>query len=174
MQGPDLVRLLQKGEANVVCLERFCQSLHSPGVIENSEELVRALYQPIHIEDGVILPAAFSDLNKNGLSTNRLAYMSIEEAISLAQRRVASHNKSKGFAPGGNGYRDALAYCIFQVSDLRKILSACGLRAYGVFDTAMEDDLSHADVIGLLSDKGLARSARHAVFQLAKKKLKFI
>lgn len=116
---------------------------HSPGLVQDDEVLVRVLYSPHYInkETGEVTPAAFADARTRGLSIRRKTHISekdhrakIEEKVAVDQ---AAGRNNDGF------WRVVYTRC----TDVRNLkLDNGGGRAFCVYDTATEDDSSHADV----------------------------
>lgn len=174
LSGEDLVQFLHRFEGDFGSIESCSISVYSPCAVGNAEELFRALDQPTHLQNGVIVPAAFSDAEMRGLSVNRLGHISTERAVAMAQDRVAAQNKQKGYSPDSERYRSAVAYCTFLVSDLRNIMTKCGKRGYVVLDTAEKLNVSHSDVVCVTTNKQLTRSVRSRLFELANAKLQIL
>ena len=173
--GEGLAALLQKlTEIEQVALEKIPASPNSPGVVNITEGLIRALDQPVHFgEGGEIKPTAFGDSESRGLSVNRQLHITADAAMELARARVLAVNQRKTEAIGAAPpiTRSTVAYAILNTAELRAMSwSAQGVtrRAFGVYDTAKSDDISHGDVCVLVAGKHAHRSVREKLYQHAK------
>lgn len=167
-----LDELKTKPETTQVGWEKEACSRHSPRPVQDDEQLIRAFDQPTHYRDGDILPAAFTDAGVRGLSCNRLQYISIEDAVSQSLNRVEQAN-ARPDKPGAE--RKMVAYAIFSVAHLRSLMCGCpSRRGFGVYDTGLENDQSHADVCLLITDKQVERSLRSSLFAAAKQTLTLV
>lgn len=148
-------------------------SEHSPGPVVDDEQLVRYWLNPVHFDrqTGTLKPTAFDEACSFGLSVNRLKHVTIDEVRDLAQCRV---NQS-GQANPDQVPRELIGYSAFSAAEVRKVQTADpppGRRAFGVYDTANPQDLSHADVCQIASKAQGAKSARMQMRQLANSRLK--
>ena len=121
----------------------------SPGVVANNEIIARQVHSPIHIdEDGELIPDFFNDAFDKGLSTNRLGYIDLpkfnQHGESKAERdRVSKPNRVY------HGYVTA------EVGKVRALFEGqIPLRIYGVYDSALPTDASHADICCILPKDG--------------------
>lgn len=166
--SPRLVELLQ-AEPNRVAWETLTASKYSPGVVTSDERLSRIVISPTHVdrETGEIKPTEFfQDARDKGCSTDRLAFCSLEDSIKLGEKRALAWNRAN---PHAITQRQAVASVSLDVVRLRAIVAG-GVRAYGVYDTALEEHKAHADICQLVrgSSKDQAvRSARAQLFDLA-------
>jgi len=116
---------------------------HSPGVVGDEELLIRTVYSPIQInqETGIVDPAHFrNDALKRGLSVNRRRHVSeadLRESIESKIVRDRHEGKERG-----DFYRVVTARC----GDVRRLALENGERLFCVYDTAFEEDRSHADI----------------------------
>lgn len=117
------------------------QSQYSPGIVSDEESVARLIFSPLHIKDGVILSAAFSDVDVDGrgLSVNRLDYCG-EDFLKDAGAKKAAEDRQRT----GKG-RDYEGYIMASVCPVRCILHE-GKRAFCVKDTALPENISHADI----------------------------
>ncbi|MQM30982.1 MAG: hypothetical protein CRU78_10845 [Candidatus Accumulibacter phosphatis] len=160
--------------------ERVSASACSPGPISDAELLFRAFDQPVHFQNGEIVPTAFDDAKIRGMSVNRMSYISVDDALRLAFSRVAMVNHSKAQHASALGRqptaekRRMVAYTVFKTSDIRVLLHGqepeLVRRVFGVYDTATKADYSHGDIFFLLpgKQKQAWRSARSRLYDLAK------
>ncbi|NMQ29723.1 hypothetical protein E4Q23_19285 [Candidatus Accumulibacter phosphatis] len=165
-------------ETEQLNLESVGVSVYSPGPICDAEPLFRAVDQPVHFQNGEIVPTAFDDSKIRGMSVNRRLHISVDDALQLATSRVAMVNQRKAQEVPASGSqptahkRRVVAYTIFKTSDIRALVHGhepdSGRRAFGVYDTATEGDNSHGDVFFLLPGKQAWRSVRSRLYDLAK------
>lgn len=164
-------------EAEQTELEQTPATADSPGVIQTSEGLIRALDQPVHFVDGEFTPSAFGDAQSRGLSINRPSHISISEALQLAYSRVAAVNRRQLELAAATGTspppaRSTVAYATFSTAELRAVcwsLQGPSRRAFGVYDTGKPDDPSHGDVCLLIAGKQAWRSVREVLYQQARR-----
>ena len=122
--------------------ERSSVSAHSPGLVQDDEILIRTLYSPFQIneETGRVDPAHFrTDLEKRGFSVNRMDHISETDLQTKIARKI-EHDRAKG-RQRGEFYRVVTARC----GDIRHLVDG-DRRLFCTYDTASEDDPSHADV----------------------------
>ena len=124
----------------------------SPGIVKNDEQLIRALINPDHIENGELLPRAISltDLRKRGFSVHRLAYVSSE----IVQRSI-DQILSKPFE---GRRRESQGVAVLQTRDVRD-LKDDDRQAFVVIDTALPCNAGHASIyVSYVSDTSLTDS----------------
>ena len=123
--------------------EKYSVSDHSPGLVQNDELLIRTVYSPIQInqETGQVDPAFFrNDALKRGLSINRKHHVSEADLRRKIECKIA-RDRSEG-KKRDDFYRVVTARC----SAVRRLVSDDGERLFCVYDTASEEDISHADI----------------------------
>ncbi|WP_147376781.1 hypothetical protein [Noviherbaspirillum saxi] len=162
----DLQKLSQE---QLVGWEGESASAHSPGPVQDNEILCRQIVSPVHYdpETNSLTAAAFSDASSFGMSVNRLAHASQEYIEELGENRVFRHNQ-------GNPEKERLYLGTIQFlcADVRQITvqfetDPAPLRGFGVYDTALETDRSHADICELVHQKAHTRSIRLSLRDLA-------
>ena len=123
--------------------EKYSVSDHSPGLVQNDELLIRTVYSPIQInqETGQVNPAFFrNDALKRGLSINRKHQVSEADLRRKIECKIVrDRNEGK---ERDDFYRVVTARC----SAVRRLVSDDGERLFCVYDTASEEDISHADI----------------------------
>ena len=123
--------------------EKCSVSDHSPGLVQNHELLIRTVYSPVQInqETGQVDPAFFrQDALKRGLSINRKHHVSEADLRKKIEDKIArDRNEGK---ERDEFYRVVAARC----GDVRRLVSEDGERLFCVYDTAYEEDISHADI----------------------------
>jgi hypothetical protein len=139
-------------------------SVYSPAVVADEEELCRYLLNPVHVDDsGQLKPTAVGDSERLGMSTNRLRYTTLERIRTAATERAAGWNAA---FPDAAQPRRLVAFVKITAGEARSIFTEGGTRAFCVFDTAMPEDPSHADVFQAAKEKKAARSARAQLREL--------
>ena len=154
-----------KAEQELIAWESECASELSPGCVISSETVVRYWINPVHIDSdtGNLKPTAFADLSNKGLSVNRTSYTTLEEVKKAAEIRVCDYNINNLDKP----QRQLVSFSSFFVGTLREMVSTkTGCRLLAVYDTAKEDDLSHADVCLISGAPEDSRSARAQLREL--------
>ena len=143
---------------------------YSPGPVSNEEFLYRQILSPIHYdkETNTLTPMAFDDASNKGMSVNRLKYTSEEQIVQMANNRVENYNKLNPDKP----LRSFTGAVRFVCDDIRKITvsteeDANPVRGCAVYDTANENDRSHADICQIVKNKAHARSVRLSIRDLA-------
>jgi len=156
--------LLQKS-GNGIEWESLSASIHSPGPVQDAEEVLRVVINPIHVDNvGGLSPALFSDVKGQGGSVQRLNFIEREVAIDMGKAHALKKNSERPEAPA----RRVLGTVRLPVDKVRKVLVATAQRAFGVHDTAKATDQSHADIFQLIPEKGQeARSARLQLLEIA-------
>lgn len=164
-------KALQKlDEATVLAWERESASEFSPGPVENNEVLYRQMLNPTHYDsvNNILKATAFSDTSDKGGSVNRANFQTYEHAVQAAAARVAQINERKA-----DGAKVEL-WKIIELSsqDIRGIRTLAqpdlpSRQAFAIFDTALEDAPSHADICQVVSGSATGRSARSKLLDLA-------
>lgn len=125
-------------------LEKLSVSRFSPSTVREDEHVARQVFSPIHVdsETGDIKTAAFTDAFDKGLSVNRISYASKEEIHQLGGDKAQLDRRNR---PD----RKYLGFITVNVADIRECLEG-GKRIFAIFDTALEEVPSHADLCVLL------------------------
>lgn len=118
-------------------------SPHSPGLISDSEILIRRHYIPIHFSkiQRQYTRAAYVDLYKRGMSVNRKPYAT-RDFIHQQAMLAIEQSKESGRTPK-TGYVLAVSSC----GHLRKLRFEDGSRIFCIYDTATIGDQSHVDIV---------------------------
>lgn len=121
----------------------------SPGPVQDSERLYRQLLDPVHWNAGAgeLKPDAFCDVERIGLSVNRIEHSSLDALEAAAETRVSNWNRDNPNKPA----RKFIGFAVFECGDVRAQLctpegASSSTRLFAVFDTARQNDESHADV----------------------------
>lgn len=156
---------LQSHHEQALSWENISVSKFSPGTVTNDEILVRAMFDPIHVdkETGEIKPTAYDDAIDKGLSTNRHKYSELYEIEIKAIEQAKEASKTR--TP-----REYLGYVIASVSNIRNQY-VYEKRIFAVFDTSLFDDISHADVCTILSKDHHEALTRKSVKKLIRGRL---
>ena len=118
--------------------ELVSQSNHSPGIVEDDEVLLRAVFHPQHIVNGQVIESAIplDDLMTRGFSIDRLTYarrVKLEEIICQQMVRMPKE-------------REECTVARFLCAKVREIIDMYGDRAFLIIDTARCCHVSHASV----------------------------
>lgn len=114
---------------------------HSPGPVKGEELLLRTLYSPIHINPttGDVNPIYFRDAANRGLSVNRKMHIDEAELRVRIEGKIARDRDA-------DKKRDDFFRVLTARCDAVKGILEDGKRLFCVYDTAMSDDPSHADI----------------------------
>lgn len=129
-------------------------SQYSPCTVNDNEIVLRSIFSPQHIDadTGDITPNAWSDMYDKGMSVNRRSYASEQDIISHAdlflERKRADDKKTRK-----DIIRSFYGILPIHVGQLRKLQYEAG--SFCVFDTALEDNIAHADVCACGVEAGL-------------------
>lgn len=122
--------------------EQTPQSDHSPGVVVNGETVVRTLFSPENVEDGIVKPNSMMmrDLKsrERGCSVDRL------EQPNGSREEIAQRAGEKVTNKGG---RQWVVLASISVRKIRQFLNSASAQAFCVIDTALEDNRAHADIL---------------------------
>lgn len=100
-------------------------SEHSPGIVQNEEIIVRAVYDSGHLEpNGRLKPAYFRDsMGNRALSVDRMLYINKENYV--AQKRKSDQ------------FTEYLGFVASRCGDLRTAYARGGRRLFAVYDSAI-------------------------------------
>jgi len=147
--------------------EREVCSAYSPGAVADDEVVYQQIVDPTHIApDGAGLkPTAFDACSSIGLSTNRLRHSSWRLLVERGVHRADAFNAANPVRPP----RSLWGFAPYPVGAVRRIISnSTGTRGFFVYDTALADDASHADICQGAQDQRSERSVRFALYDLVK------
>ncbi|HZZ05902.1 hypothetical protein [Paraburkholderia sp.] len=158
------VKALQK-VADALAWEEEIASEHSPGTVKNEELIVRQVTHPNFYDDALqkIKPIWFDDVTNRGFSSDRLAYTSVEAVVERAKARADERN-----AKPENAEKTpvtVLSLGKLPVSRIREV-TCDDNRAFGVYDTALADNIAHADVCQLAHGTQEARRIRYELYAM--------
>lgn len=116
----------------------------SPGVVEDGEELLQQIVDPVHFtEEGGITAKAFDAITSHGLSVHRLSHSSLDVINQIAIERAQKYNRDNPTKP----QRRFCGFIEFNSAELRKIFCEVqNRRVFHIFDSATKEDISHAEV----------------------------
>lgn len=137
----------------------------SPGPVTGEEHLHRYVFSPIHLHEGLVVPAFFNDAKDKGLSCERGSSSSpIPEIHDRGKAQVQSFNGRRQPSQPERGYVGTVTAT---VDGVRKIVIE-GKRVFAVYDTALSDNAAHVDVFEIAdrtkAQKKLARLALAGLF----------
>jgi hypothetical protein len=153
---------------DVLAWESESASPYSPGPVTDDETLVRQILSPVHWDesDNSLKPTAFDDASNKGLSVNRLKAIGAKELEARAERRVAEHNEANQLLGRQRSFK-----CLLHLNcgEVRAIAAndESERRAFAVYDTASQEDPSHADICQIVKTRAEGRSARASLRDLA-------
>jgi hypothetical protein len=147
-------------------------SEHSPCPVKDTECLYRQIISPIHYDEetNTFTATAFDDASNKGFSVNRELYATENDISSKAIDRVNYFNVHNPDKPE----RKFFGFIRLCCKDIRQITvntiqSLSPIRGFCVYDTALEDDISHSDICQIVKSKGDGRSARAKLRDVANK-----
>ncbi|MCY4227851.1 MAG: hypothetical protein OXF20_09215 [Gammaproteobacteria bacterium] len=134
----------------------------SPGVVEDSETLLREIFFPYHVQGGSLQLAAVSlrELRKTGFSVHRKKHVTFELVENSIKMRLS--RPRKGIAWKIEGLAEILSL------DVRKITGFDNKSLFVIIDTALEDNPGHASIYAAHPEKGdaYARKIRFHLMEL--------
>jgi hypothetical protein len=141
--------------------EQSSVSQHSPGVVQNDEELTRMIFSPIHIDKdtGQLTQLAFLDAVDKGLSVNRTLHTSLKELEQKASLIIANAQQ-RGRA------RHLVGLAKTKCENIRAIITNDSKQAFCVYDTATSQDQSHADICQAVVGKSQGNEVREELRKL--------
>lgn len=122
-----------------------CESVSkfSPCAVGDGEHLHRFVFSPLHLHDGEVLPALFSDAKDKGLSCERADTPAIDpQSHERGRQQAEAYNQAK---PDDKPERTYLGVVTATCMVLRSLMMD-DKRLLAVYDTALEDNVVHVDV----------------------------
>ena len=138
----------------------------SPGVVKDEEFLLRELFNPQHIRNGELRPAAIpaKDLLSEGFSVNRMKHVTAEFVKASIEQRLSKPRKGEPWKNEGVAKLKTL--------EVRQILFD-GRQAFVVIDTAEPDNRGHASIYVATPGEGEshARELRELLLPFLQKRM---
>ncbi len=139
--------------------ERESVSIYSQGRVEE-EYIHRFVFSPIHLKDGKVLPALFSDAKDKGLSCERSYTEQASEDVH--QRGTAQADRWNDANADHPLKRSYLGVVTSHSKAVRSILVE-NERSFAIYDTGLSENSKHVDVFEIAgrtnSQRKLARKA---------------
>ncbi|WP_133510242.1 hypothetical protein [Candidatus Thiosymbion oneisti] len=131
-------------------------SIHSPGPVDNPEKVARLIYSPLHTDEktGKVTEAAFSDAKDKGLSVQRMAHATNTRIRTIGENKLARDHAQ------GKTDREFLGIVTGGVDSIRGLTHGNSERAFCVYDSALPDVPSHADVCQTTASRSEMKRAR--------------
>jgi hypothetical protein len=166
--GKKFKLLVGKSEAELIVWEQESASHHSPGPVMDDETVYHQILDPTNLtenRDG-LNPKSFDTATGIGMSVNRTAHATLEKLKDIGRARADSFNRAH---PDNPQPRSLWGFVPIQVSVVRSLISkVTGTRGLFVFDTALPDDISHADISQLTRDQKGIRAIRLELYDMVK------
>lgn len=126
---------------------------YSPGVVLDSEILLREMFNPQHIVDGnvVVTAVPLTELRSSGFSVHRKEYVSLKSVKKSMEKRLLRLRKGKPWKD--EGVAEILT------GEVRG-LGNYGERALVVIDTALPDNRGHASIYAAKPELGDAHARK--------------
>lgn len=164
--GEPGTRALRLDEAEPQCrCECVSVSPHSPKALEPPEVLIRVLVAPLHVRKGKITSSALSAAETSGLSIFRDAIATDDQIKAVAEFLVSKARISSGEKAGVFGV-------LRMITSTVRTCKASGENenAYCVYDTALADNPSHAEVFQRVAggDKVRSETRRQALLSVVR------
>jgi hypothetical protein len=133
----------------------------SPGTVKDDEEVLRSLFNPEHVENGVLQERAISldDLRCRGYSVHRLRH---------TDRQTVQRSNEKILGRSFNGQsRTLVGAAILRAREVRDLRHE-GKQAFVVIDTALKCNRGHSSIYAKDSpfSKGRLRKLRELLLPL--------
>lgn len=163
-QAREKSKELSKNYYHALQLEYFRASIYSKDVVKNEEEVIRAFVNPTHVEpNGNLKASAYDDALTHGLSVDRLKYSSLVNIYQASKKRAKLKDPK----------RELVALKKASINDIRACTtdSYSKYRLFGVYDTALNDNIAHAEICAINRDnidnaqKNILRRKLQKIFQ---------
>lgn len=117
--------------------EKESVSSYSYGIVKDDEILARNIFSPHHYDTntGELTSLAFDDILNKGLSVLRCTYTTSDEIISIGEAKKKDTHEYPG-------------YITIQAKCIRDYIVE-SKRIMAIYDTALEDLLTHADICSI-------------------------
>ena len=127
-------------------------SVFSPCVVNTCEVLMRDVDSPVFIDPTgtTLLSTYFADIYRRGMSVDRLLHSCKNDILERATKRNDSINSNRP----SDKKRTLMGFIELKVSEIRDFTSdkneSENPQILGIYDTALEANLSHADICCLV------------------------
>jgi hypothetical protein len=139
--------------------ENTSKSPYSPGIVKSIETLLRLGFDPEHMKDGKIGPAAIPrrDLNERGFSVDRQAYVKPQVIEDRARDQMTRRPEER---------QEALISS-FSCGAVRELKDNDNKRAFIIIDTAEPENQAHASIYSAYArGEGQLRKIRFLLLSL--------
>ena len=132
----------------------------SPGIVTDSEVLLREMFSPYHINGGIVEKTAVSltELRSTGFSVHRMEHVTYQHVRNSIDSRLAQPRKNIVWESEG--------VAKILTSDVRNIVDAEDNHLCVVIDTALEDNPGHASIYAADPSKGDAHARKIRIYLL--------
>lgn len=137
-------------------------SVHSTGPVKSDEYLHRYVFSPLHLHEGKVVTALFTDAKNKGLSCERdHSPIPSSDLHARGQAQVETFNSNRRPAQAERSYEGAVTA---QSVKVREIVLGSS-RIYAIYDTGLPNNPAHVDVFEMPS---VMRSAMKSEQKLAR------
>ena len=126
----------------------------SPGVVQDDEHLLRELFHPQHVQNGMLLERAIpvTDLRENGFSLHRMRHVTQQFVQEVVEERLSRPRKVP--------WRDE-GVAVLRAGTVRALrVSGNQGQAFVIIDTAMESNRGHASLFAAHPCEGPAHARK--------------
>ena len=123
----------------------------SPGVVKDNENLIRELFNPEHIVNGELKPAAIpvTDLLNRGYSVHRINYVSKSRVEKFIQERLGRNRRGEDWTFEG---------AVKLSTDSLRLIEVESEKALVIIDTALKENCGHASIYSADPSRGKAHA----------------
>jgi len=152
----DKCKLLAEEYEESIRLEKEKVSLFSPENVLDYEDIARQIFSPIHIDQETqeLNTLALDDMFNKGLSVNRLKLTLITDLHLKGEEKAENDRVVK---PD----RTYVGMVQANVCDIRNVTD--NVRWFTVYDTSLENDISHADVCCIYQPSEFTKTQKKAL-----------
>lgn len=139
-------------------------SPHSAGPVKDDEYLHRYVFSPLHVHDGKVVTALFSDAKNKGLSCERgYSYTPSADLHSRGENQVDAFNENRR----PNQPKRTYVGAVTAKSDEVRNITLENSRIYAVYDTGLANNPAHVDVFEMPSVMKSAMKSEQKLARLA-------
>lgn len=155
--------LIDSTHPQAVC-EAESVSVHSAGPVKGEEYLHRYVFSPLHLHEGKVVPALFSDAKDKGLSCERdHSPIPSSDLHARGQTQVEAFNANRRPTQAERTYVGAVTAQSVKIRELTLENS----RIYAVYDTGLANNPAHVDVFEMPSVMKSAMKSEQKLARLA-------